>query len=182
MNLVSNLFTITAYLKICCAKYSTPQHRITSITQFFCTALLPSFVYEKVRRWTSKIDFGPSIQLALVPIHLHSCAHWILGVIVPLQRTVYLLDSLSMGKPREARLLAAYMRREMEARHEDGRSWKIEIWNRPLPQQNNGFDCGVYVCEFARRIAAGEKVHDPIDPRAVRNRILKELTQPRSIK
>lgn len=120
------------------------------------------YSYEGVRSWSGR---GKSIfdyDLVLVPIHLGS--HWCLGVIDVYDKKVRCYDSMEGSyDSKEKMVLANLMKYVMdEYLHKLGKTPSEartfrEGWTKRLmrgaPQQANGSDCGVFVCQYARCIA-----------------------------
>ncbi|XP_026192227.1 ubiquitin-like-specific protease ESD4 [Cyclospora cayetanensis] len=123
-----------------------------------------AYNYEGVRRWTKrqKVDLF-SKDLIFIPLHLGHL-HWTLGVIDMRQgrESIRFFDSLN-GKHKP---LAERLRRYLRDEHEDKkgfsldkeRTWYAKANGEPeegAPQQENGFDCGVFLCQMAECIADG---------------------------
>lgn len=141
-------------------------------------------------RWTKSVVWG-AIELLLVPIHVPSHAHWILVVVDVVRRALFPLDSLSVAcsafRPSWSIAtpylvaLVEYLREEAAlcAASPKGFAldWCVAPWPTPVPCQANGDDCGVFVLEFARRLADADDL-SVVDPRRmndVRRRIAREL-------
>lgn len=92
------------------------------------------------------------VDSMLVPICRHS--HWTIGVVRPVAKTIEYFDS--MGNPGARIAFAALMRDWLK--HQLGDLYKEDEWTVPLTacaHQNNGWDCGVFVCTNAFCIAMG---------------------------
>ena len=99
------------------------------------------------------------LEQDMVFIPMNSSHHWVLGVILPQAKSVVLLDSKAKGKledisfTRVARIMSILDQADPSF---DYSNWSFFV-NGPddIPQQNNYFDCGVFLCMFARCIATG---------------------------
>lgn len=142
---------INFYMKMinerCAGDASLP--RVFAHQSFFYTKLTEES-YDKVKRWTRKVDiFG--LDYLLVPVHLGN--HWCMAVADFTTKTFKYFDSLG-GRNHKA---VAALRRYLELEHKDKKKADLDTgdWSEYLPgskgvpQQNNGSDCGVYACQFA---------------------------------
>lgn len=107
--------------------------------------------YSGVKRWTKSIRVF-SLDVILVPIHLP--AHWTLAVIRPKARRLEYLDSLGGRNARCLQLLEAYLRELAQDEGQDAGQdaaaqgkWEHVQHGAGVPQQHNGYDCGVFVCK-----------------------------------
>lgn len=83
--------------------------------------------------------------------------HWFLGVVLPKEKSIVVLDSLPglFVKPTASR----QVKKMMTFLQKTDMSTNINQWsfyaNKPgeIPQQVNAFDCGVFTCLFARCLA-----------------------------
>nr|CEL69452.1 TPA: Ulp1 protease family, C-terminal catalytic domain-containing protein [Neospora caninum Liverpool] len=123
-----------------------------------------TYDYASVRRWTRRqnVDIF-AVDLVLIPLHVNRL-HWTLGVVDMRKgkRKIYFFDSLG-GKNKTWFLT---MRRYLQDEHTDKHEKPLEDideWCIPedfasekyTPQQANGFDCGVFICQMAECIADG---------------------------
>ncbi|XP_050436720.1 sentrin-specific protease 2-like [Adelges cooleyi] len=108
--------------------------------------------YEKVRRWTKKVDVF-SKDLILIPVNENK--HWRLVEVKPKEKILKLYDSFNKNDEKCLAVMMYYLQNESL----DKRGTPlVEPWTIQLgvsPQQLNKYDCGVFVCESARRLAAG---------------------------
>lgn len=117
---------------------------------FFYSTLAKRGV-EWVQRWTAGTDIFAS-NLILIPVHLPS--HWILVVVDPGSMVLEYYDSLG-GMEREVVCrIRKYLRAEWCRRRSSELRFVVVIKKR-IPLQANGFDCGVFVCMFARHRLEG---------------------------
>jgi Ulp1 family protease len=84
-----------------------------------------------------------------VPLHINN-NHWASAVIDFRALTISFLDSMNgNGQPHLDRLIH-FLQLEYQAfHHATPPDWAIT--HTPTPQQENGYDCGVYTCLFANR-------------------------------
>jgi len=100
----------------------------------------------------------------LWPIHIFlddDIAHWALGVIHLKERRFEFLDSSSTTAARHLEALrawffAAYF--QVKGEQLDPKEWSDAVPR--VPQQHNGYDCGVFVCKFAECIFKGVLLED----------------------
>lgn len=130
-------------------------------TNFYST--LEEQGYDKVKRWTKTCK--PNIfskKLVIIPI-LCSGSHWCCGVINFGMRRFEVYDSKSwLDKDEFGKQMLMYLREE----HPDkmgGVKFDEEKWTAvkcDCPQQDNGFDCGVFTSHFMRCLALNKRVGD----------------------
>ncbi|XXQ34268.1 Ubiquitin-like protease family profile domain-containing protein [Plasmodiophora brassicae] len=165
---------VNAYLYLCAKRSS---RRIVAISSFLLASITERWRAPNRHRWTRRVDWN-AVDIALVPIHVPSRMHWVLAVVDISEHAISALDSLpGQALPKEVFVLARYMRSEMAARMGDKRPWSTRPWHCAVPTQMNGDDCGVFVCEFARRVALRRRI-DRIRPDRmdrVRSKIKEEL-------
>ena len=123
-------------------------------------------------------------ELIFVPIHNDQLFHWSLIVVETSTKVVYYFDSI----PRERihshapRIIKKYMEKYYENR---GEKVSFKIKRRvDAPCQENGYDCGVFVCQYAEKIARRSPLNfsqkDLNHPRArARDRMIQELLEGR---
>lgn len=108
--------------------------------------------YQSVRRWTSQRKLGYYLlecDKIFVPIHKE--IHWCLAVINKKDKKFQYLDSLRGRDNQVLKVLARYFVDEVKdksGKDIDVSSWKQEFVE-DLPEQKNGFDCGVFMIKYA---------------------------------
>lgn len=108
--------------------------------------------FQSVRRWTSQRKLGYCIfdcDKIFVPIHKE--VHWCLAVINKKDESFQYLDSLGGVDAHVLKILARYLMDEVKdksGKEIDVSSWKQEFV-KDLPEQENGFDCGVFMVKYA---------------------------------
>ncbi|KAJ0811708.1 putative Ulp1 peptidase [Helianthus annuus] len=108
--------------------------------------------YKSVRRWTTQRKLGYSLlecDKIFVPVHKE--IHWCLAVINKKEEKFQYLDSLGGVDKQVMRVLARYVVDEFKDKNGediDVSSWQQE-YVTDLPNQENGFDCGVFMIKYA---------------------------------
>jgi sentrin-specific protease 1 len=118
--------------------------------------------YKAVQRWTSrkKIDLF-SFDRIIVPMNVGR-NHWALGFVDLKNKHVRYYDSLAGGSihTRFSEFILRYLDDEFRDKKKDlealelAKSFSVEPALN-IPQQENGFDCGVFMCSFAECLATG---------------------------
>ncbi|XP_071692815.1 ubiquitin-like-specific protease ESD4 [Rutidosis leptorrhynchoides] len=108
--------------------------------------------YKSVRRWTTQKKLGYSLlecDKIFVPVHKE--IHWCLAVINKKEEKFQYLDSLGGIDKQVMRVLAKYI--VDEVKDKNGEDIDVSYWKqeyvRDLPNQENGFDCGVFMIKYA---------------------------------
>lgn len=118
--------------------------------------------YKAVRRWTTQKKLGYGLvdcDKIFVPIHKE--VHWCLAVINKKDKSFQYLDSLGGRDFQVLRVLARYFADEMKdksGQEIDVGSWELEFVE-DLPEQQNGFDCGVFMIKYADFYSRGMGLH-----------------------
>jgi len=115
--------------------------------------------YEKGRlaKWTKKIDIFNK-DIILIPVN-HQNAHWTAAAINFKQKRVESYDSMGMAKEKVFTHLRSYINAEHMNKKKkpfdftDWKNWAPDT----TPQQENGYDCGVFTCQFLETISRGEE-------------------------
>ncbi|KAK2998682.1 hypothetical protein RJ639_022866, partial [Escallonia herrerae] len=108
--------------------------------------------FKSVRRWTTQRKLGYCLlecDKIFVPIHKE--VHWCLAVINKKDEKFQYLDSLGGQDKQVMRMLARYFVDEVKDKSRkdiDVSSWKQEDVV-DLPDQENGFDCGMFMIKYA---------------------------------
>ncbi|XP_018581724.1 sentrin-specific protease 2 isoform X2 [Scleropages formosus] len=109
-----------------------------------------------VRRWTKAVDL---FQYEIIVVPLHMGVHWSLSVIDFREKSVMYYDSMGQKHDDICKLLLLYLKEELKIKN--GKDLDISKWvtasfsAKEIPQQNNGSDCGVFVCKYADYISQG---------------------------
>jgi len=119
---------------------------------FFYTKLTKEgkgYDYSSVRSWTRKPGILDTDAI-LVPINVNG-NHWVLGVVNLTDKRIEFYDSMRGPAEKHFQVLRRWIKDEWldkKKQQLDLSQW--EDYTPPrCPQQNNGIDCGVFVCKFA---------------------------------
>lgn len=118
-------------------------------TNTFFLPRLASGGYAGVKRWTRKVDIFAK-EVILVPVHVNG-VHWCMAIINLKAKTIKYYDSMGKANEKVLAMLASYLQEEMRDKKQqvlDMSGWQIENV-AGIPQQQNGYDCGVFSCMFA---------------------------------
>jgi Ulp1 family protease len=151
---------------------------------FFYAAMTPgptkAYDYARVRRWTKKTDIF-AMDKFFFPLHLG--VHWVMICIDFRRKTLEYYDSLSGRNPSLFKTIRQYLQDE----HKDkkGKELDLEGWQDvyppAVPQQMNGFDCGLFACKMADAVSLDKlptftQKHMP----ALRQRMVLEILRKRA--
>jgi len=135
------------------------------------------YSYKEVRRWTikAKVDVF-LLECVVFPMNIGE-THWAMGAIDLRARGFRYFDSmLSRPPPNFVEFLRRYVGDEHSAKK--GRSlegldeWKLIPAEQAVPQQRNGYDCGVFTCCFGEYFSEGKSfVFDQDDMPDIRLRL-----------
>lgn len=145
-------------------------------THFFST--LKSKGYAGVARWAKRRKVNVTEKkLVVVPINIMS-THWAVAVVDNLAKTIKYHDSLSSnGNQSAVRLLQQYMAKECERLQVPPIEYEL-LPNMKTPQQQNGYDCGVFTCTVSKHIAQGLPLSfSQNDMKTIRRRMAYEIIQ-----
>ncbi|KAF8213282.1 hypothetical protein K438DRAFT_1085347 [Mycena galopus ATCC 62051] len=115
--------------------------------------------YEKGRlaKWTKKIDIF-SKDTILIPVN-HGNVHWTAAAINFRQKRIESFDSMHDDRGRVFKLLRQYV--DLEHRNKKKTPFDFTGWedytSADTPTQENGFDCGVFTCQFLESLSRGEE-------------------------
>jgi len=143
-----------------------------------------------VKRWPNKAiksageDPGDQtlfdFEMVFFPVNI-SNSHWTLVVAYPQRKLVQYYDSMRGGGETYTKSVFAFLQDEHWEKYgsalPDMGEWRI-VENNPLenPQQDNGSDCGVFVCLAVSFLAEGLPLeYEPSDIPAVRAMIGRDL-------
>ena len=127
-------------------------------SSFFFVKLLNDgndwYEYNAVRKWTRKIDIF-SADKVLIPINLTN-THWTILVFYMLLKEIHYYDSRSGNGDKYIDYGLRWLADEIMDKK--GIAIDINEWTQyqqevHVPQQNNGYDCGMFVLMCARAIA-----------------------------
>ncbi|KAF5312809.1 hypothetical protein D9619_003351 [Psilocybe cf. subviscida] len=125
---------------------------------FFWTKLTKEG-YEKGRlaKWTKKIDIF-SKDVILLPVN-HNNAHWTAAAINFRNKRFESYDSMGMAAEVVFKALRSYV--TLEHHNKMKKPFDFTGWTNwapeTTPQQENGYDCGVFTCQFMEALSRGEE-------------------------
>lgn len=108
--------------------------------------------FDGVTNWVKEVNIF-DMKLILVPIHLGT--HWCLATIDLHNHQFYYYDSMKGSNSTCLQHLKAFITKRatvMAATHHKFLEWPV-IHQRNIPGQTNQFDCGIFVCMYARMLA-----------------------------
>jgi hypothetical protein len=117
-----------------------------------------------IARWAGRAKIGGKdlkrVDTIFIPVN--PGVHWTLLVVSPSKRSIEYFDSLSGSRPSPTNNVYTdnvkkWLKQEMGTEYNDA-EWTVRIRNDG-PQQNNGYDCGVFAITTAKLIALG---YDPV--------------------
>jgi Ulp1 family protease len=119
------------------------------------------YAYEGVRGWTAarKSKLGVDIfayRRVIMPINRGN-KHWAMVMVDMEEKRVYFLDSLRGNGSDVIRHLIQYLKDEWADKKGGELPWTFTAGVSPdsLPRQQNGVDCGAFVCAFGECFARG---------------------------
>ena len=123
---------------------------------FFITKLLDEngYTYKNVKRWSKKVPGKDIFNLdkIIIPVNI-SGMHWSLLTVFVQKKKIQFFDSMGGDGTRYLEGLMNYMKDEhMDKKKnplENVDDWKLVGYERGIPQQENGYDCGVFACMYA---------------------------------
>ncbi|CAA9991129.1 sentrin-specific protease 1, putative [Plasmodium knowlesi strain H] len=160
--------------------------KIFTFSTFFFQSLNSNgtYSYNKVSRWTKrkKVDIF-SFDLILIPLHVGG-NHWTLGSINMREKKIKLYDSLNMSNTK----FFEYMRRYLvdEMRDKKQMELDVSVWEynpegcseEGIPCQENGYDCGVFTCMFAKCLSFNRSFDfSQRDIKEIRMKMVYEISQ-----
>lgn len=97
-----------------------------------------------------------TFDMVLVPIH--QADHWCLAIIWPKKREIKLFNSYDLGKDFAESIFSHLL--VLLYLHSGGtvhtNSWTRHDASDQIPQQQNGYDCGVFTCIYAEYASRGQ--------------------------
>ena len=147
-------FVIEAYLKLIACESSLKGVKVEILG------------WEEFEKW-DKAEHSNSIlegkanlmeqDFILVPVNPGQSKHWTLLVVHPKKKEIVVLDSKasSVTKPSVVNAIAKMLKLIAV----EPKLWSLSS-NTPedIPQQQNSYDCGVFVCMFARSLVLGSRL------------------------
>ncbi|KAJ3771523.1 hypothetical protein FB446DRAFT_739961 [Lentinula raphanica] len=115
--------------------------------------------YEKGRlaKWTKKVDIF-SKDVVLIPVN-HNNTHWTAAAINFRKKRFESYDSMFLDRSGVFKVLRNYLDAEHRNKKKapfDFTGWEDHVL-KDTPQQENGYDCGVFTCQFLETLSRGEE-------------------------
>ncbi|XP_043288814.1 sentrin-specific protease 1-like [Venturia canescens] len=130
-----------------------------------------------VKRWTKKVNIF-AYERVLIPVHLGN--HWCLAIINIKSKSIIYYDSFNGRNQRYLETLLAYLDAEAKEKEEisfDKSEWIVAM-KKDIPRQQNGYDCGVFICQYAKyEVAKREMNFSQKDIPQIRIKMMEELQQ-----
>jgi len=155
--------------------------KVHCFNTFFNVMLLNNgkgYSYQRVSKWTKTFDIF-ALDYVIIPVHVGG-NHWCLGVINIRDKKIEYYDSMGGTNPSCIKNLKQYVVDEHQAKK--GSAIDITEWGTytpadSVPQQNNAFDCGVFMCQFAESIASANDIQNvnQVDMPYYRKRMMLEI-------
>jgi sentrin-specific protease 1 len=136
--------------------------RVHCFSTFFYVMLTnhgKGYNYNKVAKWTKSFDMF-ALDFVIAPIHVGG-NHWCLAVINVRDKQFEYYDSMGNSGSKCLENLKIYLAEEHRTKKGseiDLSDWKNYSPGNTVPQQNNIYDCGVFMCQFAESIASGSDI------------------------
>ncbi|KAK4265766.1 hypothetical protein QN277_026779 [Acacia crassicarpa] len=114
--------------------------------------------FKSVKRWTTQRKLGYSlIECDKIFVPIHKEVHWCLAIINKKDKKFQYLDSLRGMDNQVLRVLVRYF--VDEVKDKNGTDVDVSSWEKEfvedLPEQENGFDCGVFMIKYADFLSRG---------------------------
>ena len=134
--------------------------------------------YAGVRRWSRRVDLFTK-DLILLPINVGQ-AHWVCAAINLRLRRFEYYDSMGIPSPGVFATLRAYISDEMRDKKQleiDLSDWTDYFAGETSPQQQNGYDCGVFAVQTLEQLSRRDPAV-PYPPRALEARLFTAPADP----
>jgi len=141
--------------------FPEPLHNIHYFNTFFYTKLEnPGYDKARLGKWTKKVDIF-SKDVVLIPINQGN-AHWTCAAINFRKKRIEFYDSLGLKRDAVYGRLREYLDKEhldKKKKPFDFTDW-VDLYDEEMPQQENGYDCGVFVCMVMEALSRGEEAEE----------------------
>ncbi|EIW86535.1 cysteine proteinase [Coniophora puteana RWD-64-598 SS2] len=124
-------------------------------TFFWPTLTSKGYDQGRLAKWTKKLDLFAK-DIVLIPIN-HSNMHWTAAAINFREKRIESYDSMGHYQKSVFKPLRDYLNREHQNKKNapfDFTGW-VDYVPEETPQQENGFDCGVFTCQFMESCSRG---------------------------
>ncbi|EDO45444.1 predicted protein [Nematostella vectensis] len=139
---------------------------------------LPSHLAFKFNQYQSYSLPNHMAVLSSAIVKGQQSEHWFLLVALPLKHTIIALDSLAGYKAKPSAISAVHKWSLLTTNNDalDPQQWKF-CSNSPqdIPQQGNSYDCGVFVCMYARSLVYDSDLVTQPDVPCIRRQMIVEL-------
>ncbi|KAL0487510.1 ubiquitin-like-specific protease ULP1B [Acrasis kona] len=154
---------------------------------FYQLLTTPSYDYESVRDFTKNTKMLHMNKI-IIPVNI-SGAHWTLCILnLQLQKFEYYDTLIEFPGHREAgekivNNLRRYLEDEVREKNNqtiDCNTWPTYFYDKLIPHQDNGYDCGVFICQFARVISQDKPIEfDQTDMQYFRRKMVCDIVERR---
>ncbi|KAG6902809.1 hypothetical protein C0995_011296 [Termitomyces sp. Mi166 len=153
------------------------------LSTFFWPKLKEGYEKGRLAKWTKKVDIF-SKDVILIPVN-HSNAHWTSAAINFRKKRIESYDSMGTRRDSVFKMTDHYkqaLRAYLDAEHRNKKKLPFNFtgWQDHSidePQQENGYDCGVFTCQFLQGLSRGDEVirFTQKDMPALRRRMIWEI-------
>ncbi|GLB36383.1 putative cysteine proteinase [Lyophyllum shimeji] len=136
-------------------KQGTTLLNVHYFSSFFWAKLKEGYEKGRLAKWTKKVDIF-SKDVVLIPIN-HSNAHWTSAAINFRRKRIESYDSMGTRRDNVFKALRAYL--DAEHRNKKKKPFDFTGWKDysiEEPQQENGYDCGVFTCQYLQGLSRGD--------------------------
>lgn len=120
-----------------------------------------SYSYGNVKRWGKQVHRQDVFQLDKIffPVNQKN-RHWALVVVYMENKIIQAYDSIGGRCKRELETIFRFLKDEHKHRKgsdlPNQNEWQLVSTTQDTPMQQNGYDCGVFVCMFANLISMNQ--------------------------
>lgn len=155
--------------------------KVHYFSTFFWPKIEKSYKDTRLNKWTKKFDIFQK-DVILIPVN-HGNVHWTLAAINFKKKRIESYDSMGVYRDNVYKKLRYYLQEEhmdKKKRPFDFTGW-VDHYDEDTPQQENGFDCGVFTCQFMESLSRGvdEFAFDQDDMPYIRDRMTWEIGRSR---
>ncbi|EIM92773.1 cysteine proteinase [Stereum hirsutum FP-91666 SS1] len=127
-------------------------------TFFFTKLVHPGYEKSRLAKWTKRFDIF-SKDIVLIPVN-HANSHWTAAAINFRKKRIESYDSMNMNRSEVFKYLREYLNKEsLDKKNKpfDFTGWE-DYQALDAPQQFNGFDCGIFTCQFLEYLSRGKEI------------------------
>ncbi|KAI5806705.1 hypothetical protein DFH27DRAFT_354688 [Peziza echinospora] len=169
---------VNFYLSMVCERAnigSEGKIKVFAFNSFFYKKLSEAG-YKSVERWSrkGKIDGDNLLRLDYLIIPVHLSYHWTLGVVNFTKKRVEYFDSLGGRGGQFFKHIRSYL--SNESRNKINLDEWVDYSMKGAPMQENGYDCGVFLCKTAEVVCRGlDPIFTQNDITLLRKRMVAEI-------